>query len=132
MEEDFFSCQQYERETLLDFFHRILRLKAQALEISDEQDITQAIKALRAGLLHSHLVRERPRILEELYDEFHKFSKAEVLHFRKLGQQRKSTSDNESSMPSKYNKGKEGTTSFDVPRKQVHNINTDGCGPLEN
>jgi hypothetical protein len=30
-EEDFFLCQQYERETLPDFFRRFLRLKAQAL-----------------------------------------------------------------------------------------------------
>jgi hypothetical protein len=34
-EEDVFSCQQYERETLLDFFRRFLQLKAQALEVSD-------------------------------------------------------------------------------------------------
>jgi hypothetical protein len=26
--EDFFSCQQYKREILLDFFHRFLHLKA--------------------------------------------------------------------------------------------------------
>jgi hypothetical protein len=39
-EEDFFSCQQYERETLTDFFCRFLRLKAQAPEVSDEQAIT--------------------------------------------------------------------------------------------
>jgi hypothetical protein len=69
-EEDFFSCQQYERETLLDFFHRFLQLKAQALEVSDDQAITQAIKVLRVGQLHSHLVRECPRTLEELYDNF--------------------------------------------------------------
>jgi hypothetical protein len=49
MEEYFFSCQQYERETLPNFFHRFLRLKAQAPEVSDEQAITQAIKALCAG-----------------------------------------------------------------------------------
>jgi hypothetical protein len=35
-EEDFFSCQQYERETLPDLFRRFLRLKAQALEVFDE------------------------------------------------------------------------------------------------
>jgi hypothetical protein len=40
IEKDFFSCQQYERETLTDFFCRFLRLKAQAPEVSDEQAIT--------------------------------------------------------------------------------------------
>jgi hypothetical protein len=47
-EEDFLSSQQYERETLSDFFQRFLCLKVQALEVSDEQVITWAIKALRA------------------------------------------------------------------------------------
>jgi hypothetical protein len=56
IEEDFLSCQQYERETLLNFFRRFLHLKAQAPEVSDEQVITQAIKALRVGQLHSYLV----------------------------------------------------------------------------
>jgi hypothetical protein len=84
-EEDFFSCQQYERETLPDFFRRFLRLKAQAPEVSDEQVIMHAIKALLASQLHSHLVRERSRTLEEMYEKFQKFSKAEVLHFHKLG-----------------------------------------------
>jgi hypothetical protein len=49
IEKDFFSCQQYERETLPDFLRRFLRLKAQALEVSDEQAIRQAIKALHVG-----------------------------------------------------------------------------------
>jgi hypothetical protein len=49
----------------------------------------QAIKALRVGPLHSHLVRERLKIVLELYDQFAKFSKSEVQHFRKLEQQRK-------------------------------------------
>jgi hypothetical protein len=39
-EEDFFSCQQYERETLSKKFHRFLRLKTQAPEVSDEKAIT--------------------------------------------------------------------------------------------
>jgi hypothetical protein len=47
-----------------------LHLKAQTLEVLDDQAITQAIKALCVGQLHSHLVRERPRTLEELYDTF--------------------------------------------------------------
>jgi hypothetical protein len=58
MEEDFLSCAQREKETLPNFYRRFLQLKAQAPEVSDEQVITQAIKALRTGPLHSHLVRE--------------------------------------------------------------------------
>jgi hypothetical protein len=130
-EEDFFSCQQYERETLTYFFSMFLRLKAQAPEVSDEQAITQDNKALHAAQLHNHLVRECPRTLEELYEEFRKFSRAEVLHFHKLGQQRKAANENKSSRPFKYSTSKEGTSSFDASHKQVHNIDSDGCGPPE-
>jgi hypothetical protein len=57
--------------------------------VSDEQVIAQAIKALRAGPLHSHLVREQPKTVPELYDQFAKFSKSEIQHFHKPEQQRK-------------------------------------------
>jgi hypothetical protein len=43
----FFSCQQYERETLPEFFRIFLWLKAQDPEVSDEQ--AKAIKVLHAG-----------------------------------------------------------------------------------
>jgi hypothetical protein len=85
-EEYFFSYQEYERETLPNFFRRFLQLKSQAPEVLDKKSITQATKALRAGKLHNHLVREHPRTLVEFYDEFYKFSRAEVLYFHKLGQ----------------------------------------------
>jgi hypothetical protein len=64
-------------------------MKAQAPEVSDDQVIAQAIKALRAGPLHSHLVREWPKIVLELYEQFTKFSKSEIQHIRKLEQHRK-------------------------------------------
>jgi hypothetical protein len=128
----FFLCQQYERETLSDFFRRFLRLNAQALEVLDEQAITQAIKALHAGQLHSHLVRERPRTLEELYDNFQKFSRSEVLHFHNLDQQRKTVNKNEGSRPAKYNKNRDNTSNFDITHKQVYSIDSDGCGTPEN
>jgi hypothetical protein len=57
-----------EKETLPNFYQRFLQLKAHALEVSDEQVIGQVIKALRAGPLHSHLVRERLKIVLELYE----------------------------------------------------------------
>jgi hypothetical protein len=117
---------------LLDIFRRFLHLEAQALEVSDEEAIMQAIKALHAGQLHSHLVRERLRTLEELYEEFQKFSRAEVMHFHKLGHQRKPASENKNTRPFKYNKSKEGTSCFDIAHRQVHSIESDGCGPPEN
>jgi hypothetical protein len=88
--EDFLLCIQREKDTLPNFYWRFLQMRAQALKVSDDQVITQAIKALRAGLLHNHLVREQPKTVLELYEQFAKFSKSEIQHFRMLEQQRKS------------------------------------------
>jgi hypothetical protein len=67
-EEDFLSCAQQEKETLPNFYQRFIQLKAQVPEVSDNQVIAQAIKALRAGPLHSHLVREQPKTVPKLYE----------------------------------------------------------------
>jgi hypothetical protein len=53
------------------------------MEVSDDQVIAQAIKALHAGPLHSHLVREQPKKVPELYEQFTKFSKSEIQYFCK-------------------------------------------------
>jgi hypothetical protein len=78
MEEDFLSCAQSEKEMLPDFYWRFLQLKAQAPKVLDEQVIPQAMKALRAEPLHSHLVKERSKTVLELYEQFTKFSKFEI------------------------------------------------------
>jgi hypothetical protein len=59
-------------------------MNARAPEVSDDQVISQAIKALCTGPLHSHLVRERPKTVSELYEQFTKFSKFEIQQFHKL------------------------------------------------
>jgi methylphosphotriester-DNA--protein-cysteine methyltransferase len=102
---------------LSDFFHRFLHLKVQASEVFDQQVITHAIKALCAGQLHNYLVLEHPRTLEELYENFCKFTKSELLHFRKLEQPRKVLKENEASRPTKYNRGMESTMSFNNTTK---------------
>jgi hypothetical protein len=124
-EEDFLSCAQREKETLPDFYRRFLQLKAQAPDVSDDQVIMQAIKTLRAGPLHSHLVRERSKTLPELYEQFTKFSKSEVQHFHKLKQQRKIAKPDEALRP-RYNDNQRSYL------KIVHNIDLVGGGPPEN
>jgi hypothetical protein len=125
-EEDFLSCTQYEKETLPNFYWRFLQLKAQTLDVLNDQVITQAINALRARPLHSHLVREQPKIVAKLYEEFAKFSKSEVLHFRKLEQQRKAPKHDEAPRPPGYNDNQR------TYPKQVHNIDSNSRGPSEN
>jgi hypothetical protein len=77
-------------------------LKAQVPKVSHNQVLSQAIKALRVGSLHSHLVRERPKTVLDLYEQFTKFSKSEIQHFHKLEQQRKIPKPDEAPKP-RYN-----------------------------
>jgi hypothetical protein len=103
-----------------------LQLKAQALKVSDDQIITQAIKALRVGPLHNHLVREWAKTVIELCENFIKFSKSVVLHFRKLEQQRKAP--DEISRPTRFS---ENGPHNNYP-KHVNNINSNDCGSSDN
>jgi hypothetical protein len=114
---------QKEREPL-PFYRRFLQLKAQASDVSDEQVIAQAIKALRAGPLHSPLVRERPKTVPELYDQFAKFSKSEIRHFRKLKQQWKVVK------PDEVPRVRYDDNHRNYP-KLIHNILSDGSGSSE-
>jgi hypothetical protein len=77
-EEDFLACAQREKEMLPNFYRRFLQLKAQAPKVSDNQVIAQAIKALRVGPLHSHLVNEGPKTVLKPSEHFAKFSKSEI------------------------------------------------------
>jgi hypothetical protein len=63
--------------------------------------------------------------MPELYEQFMKFSKSEILQFCKLEEQRKVSKPDEAPQPW-YN---ENQRSYPKP---VHNIDYDGCGPPEN
>jgi hypothetical protein len=78
------------------------------------------------GPMHSHLVRERPKVVLELYEQFVKFSKSKVQHIRKLEQQRKISKLDEAPRPLCYN---DNQCSYPKP---MHSIDSDGCGSLEN
>jgi hypothetical protein len=89
------------------------------MKVYDDQVIPQAIKALRARSLYSHFVREWLKTVAELYEDFTKFSKLEVLHFRKLKQHRKAPKHGEASRPTYYHDNQ-----HSYP-KQVHIIDSE-------
>jgi hypothetical protein len=93
--------------------------------VSDDQVITQAIKALMVRPLHNHLVREMPKTVSELCEQFTKFSKSEVQYFCKLEQQRKVTKPAKAPRPC-YSDNQRNYL------KPVHNIDYDGCEAPEN
>jgi hypothetical protein len=107
------------------FLLQVLEMKAQAPEVSDDQVIAQSIKAMHARPLHNHLVRERPKTVLGLYEQFVKFSKSKIQHFCKLEQQRKVSKADEAPRP-------RNNESQRIYPKPMHSIDSDGCGPSEN
>jgi hypothetical protein len=87
---------------LPNFYQSFLHLKAQALNVFDDQVIAQAIKVFWAKPLHSHLVREKQKTTVEIYENFTKLRKLEVLHFHKLEQQKKAPKHDKASRQAHY------------------------------
>jgi hypothetical protein len=87
-------------------------VKNTVLEVYDDQVIIQAIKAFCVGQLHNHLAREHLKTVQELYENFEKFNKLEVLHFRNLEQKSKAPKEIEASRPARYNQGRENRNNY--------------------
>jgi hypothetical protein len=114
-------CKQLERETLREYYRKFLTLKSQLPSVDDQIAIHYAISGLRAGVLNSHCIRDLPRNLQELYQQFKKYARSEELHQRKVESQRKPKDPPQSSRtwtrPSQVDFGRD-----DRNQQQVHNI----------
>jgi hypothetical protein len=76
-ESDLFSCKQKDKEPLQNYFRRFVHLRAQAPNVLDAVAINAAIVGLRVGQFRSHLVRERPKTVQCLYEEFEKYCRSD-------------------------------------------------------
>jgi hypothetical protein len=72
-ESDLFSCKLKDKEPLQNYFRRFVHLRDQAPNVFDAVAINAAIVGLRASQFRSHLMRERPRTIQCLYEEFEKY-----------------------------------------------------------
>jgi hypothetical protein len=72
-ESDLFSCKQKDKEPLQNYFRRFVHLRAQAPNVLDTSAINAAIVGLSAGQFRSHLMRERSKTFQRLYEEFEKY-----------------------------------------------------------
>jgi len=74
---DLFNCKQQIKEPLSQYFKRFIQIKAQIPNIPDEVVIIAAIKGLRVGQCASHLAREKPSTVTELYEVIQKYCKSD-------------------------------------------------------
>ena len=73
-----FKCPQHDREPLYDYFQRFVQKKAQIPNFPEKDAIEKCIEGLLPSQLASHLTREPPRTLEELYTEAEKYAKSDA------------------------------------------------------
>jgi hypothetical protein len=73
---DLFNYKQQIKELLSQYFKRFIQIKAQISNIPDEVVIIVAIKGLRVGQCASHLAREKPSTVAELYEVIQKYCKS--------------------------------------------------------
>lgn len=73
MENDLFCYKQKDKEPLQGYFRRFVHLRAQASNVLDSVAIRAAIISLKLGQCRSHLMREMPKTIQALYEEFEKY-----------------------------------------------------------
>jgi hypothetical protein len=99
-ESDLFLCKQKDKEPLQNYFRRFVHLGAQAPNVLDVVAINTAIVGLRAGQFRSHLMRERPKTIQHLYEKFEKYCRLDNdfrMCMEEQSQQKKFAKANQSS-----------------------------------
>ena len=61
----------------MDYIQRFVQLKAKAPNVLEVVAIKAVIKGLRIGAFATHLAREKPSTIEELYREFEKYCRSD-------------------------------------------------------
>ena len=67
-----------------------MKMKAKAPNVLEDVAIEATIKGLRIGPFTAHLAREKPRTIEDLYNEFEKYYRSDNDLRRRLEEQNQS------------------------------------------
>jgi hypothetical protein len=85
---DLYYCKQRDGEPLQNFVRRFMQQKSQTSRIDDKTTIQALISSLTPGPTASHLSREEPQTIEELFAELEKYIKFDEDHRRRVAKRR--------------------------------------------
>ncbi|RLN12391.1 Zeon1 gag protein [Panicum miliaceum] len=74
---DFHACKQGEKETLQEYMHRFVKLRAKVPQVPDVIVIDAVIAGQQMGPCGEYLDRRKPRTVEELFDVMQEYSKSD-------------------------------------------------------
>ena len=83
-----FQCFQMDREPLPNYLRRFVQKKAQTPNFSEKAAIEKCITGLLPSQQASHLSREPPKMLAELYTEVEKYARSDADHRRRVEQRK--------------------------------------------
>jgi hypothetical protein len=69
-------CIQGDRESLQEYMHRVVKLTARALGVSESSTIDAIVGGLRVGNCQDVLDRIKPKSLQELFDVMQEYCKS--------------------------------------------------------
>ena len=84
---DLFQCKQNQGEALKDYFQKFVQMKEKTPNVPEDMAIEAAIKGLCIGPFTTHLAREKPRTIEDLYSKFEKYCRSDNDFRRRLEEQ---------------------------------------------
>jgi hypothetical protein len=84
---DLYYCKQRDREPMQNFVKRFMQQNSQASGTYDKTTIQALISGLTLEPTASHLSREEPQTIEELFDELEKYIKFDEDHIRRVAEQ---------------------------------------------
>jgi methionyl-tRNA formyltransferase len=87
---DLYNCKQKDRESLQNFVRRFMQQRSQIPEADEKTTINALIKGLTPGPTTSHLMRKKPKTVEELFHELEEYILCEDDHRKRVAKQNES------------------------------------------
>jgi methionyl-tRNA formyltransferase len=81
---DLYNCEKKDRESLRNFVRRFMQQRSQILETDDKTTINALIKGLTPGPTASHLIRKKPKTIDELFHELEEYIMSDDDHRRRV------------------------------------------------
>jgi hypothetical protein len=90
---DLYNCKQKDREPLGNFVRRFMQQRSQIPEADDKTTIKALIKGLTPGPTTSHLMRKKPKTVEELFHELEEYILSDDDHRRRVAERNEARQD---------------------------------------
>jgi hypothetical protein len=83
---DMYNCKQKDREPLWNFVRRFMQQRSQISEADERTTINALIKGLTPGPTASHLIRKKPKTVEELFHELEEYILSDDDHRKRVAE----------------------------------------------